>query len=162
MPAPPDTPPDQDSRAAATTRKALRNYQVLEKYEAGIELKGTEVKSVRQGRVSLDEGFGKIDRGQVYLHGVHILPYEHGNVHNHDPRRPRRLLLHRREIKRLIGQVAEKGLTLVPLRLYFKRGYAKVQLGLCRGKQVRDRREDLRRKTAQREAERAIAARHRT
>jgi SsrA-binding protein len=159
MAKPSDTSASEGRGTIATNRKARRNYLVIEDFEAGIELRGTEVKSLRMGRVSLDEGFGRVEHGEVFLHGVHILPYEHGNIHNHDPRRPRKLLLHRREINRLIGQVAEKGLTLVPLKIYFTRGRAKVKLGLCRGKQLHDRRQDLRKKTADRETQRAIAAR---
>jgi SsrA-binding protein len=142
----------------ASNRKALRDYHVIEEFEAGLALKGTEVKALRQGRVSLDEGYAQVEDGQVILLGVHIMPYEHGNVHNHDPRRPRQLLLHRREINRLIGQVAQKGLTLIPIKLYFKGSRAKVRIGLCRGKHARDRRDDLRKKTADRETARAIAA----
>ncbi|MBU0677726.1 MAG: SsrA-binding protein SmpB [Verrucomicrobia bacterium] len=148
----------EPSKAAATNRKARRDYHVLQKLEAGIELRGTEVKSLRQGRVSLGEGYARIERGEVVLHGVHILPYEHGNIHNHDPLRPRRLLLHSHEIAKLIGLVQEKGCTLVPLRLYFKKGRAKIELGVCKGKHTQDKREDLKRKTADREAERAIRA----
>ncbi|NKB25350.1 MAG: SsrA-binding protein SmpB [Kiritimatiellae bacterium] len=143
----------------ASNRKARRDYLVVEKLEAGIELQGTEVKSIRAGHISLDEGYGRLEDGEVILHGVHINPYEYGNQFNHDPRRPRRLLLHRKEIKRLIGQIAEKGQTLVPLRIYFKRGRAKIELGLCKGKHAQDRRQELRKKTADREAERAISER---
>ncbi len=146
-----------DRATAATNRKARRRYHVIETLEAGIELRGTEVKSIRQGRISLDEGYARIDDGEVVLEGVNIMPYEHGNVHNHEPTRTRRLLLHRHEIKRLIGQTAEKGQTLVPLRVYFKRGRAKIELGVCKGKDVADRREDIKRRTADREAARAIA-----
>ncbi len=146
-------------RQIASNRKARRDFHVLEKLEAGMELRGTEVKSIRAGKVSLDEAFARIEDGQVFLYGMHVQPYEHGNVHNHDPVRPRRMLLHSREIHRLLGQTTAKGNTLVPLRLYLRRGVVKVELGLCRGKQRADKREDLKRRTADREAERAIAAR---
>lgn len=144
----------------AGNRRARRDYQVLESMEAGLELRGTEVKSLRAGHASLDGSFARVDRGQLFLEGANIKPYEQGNVHNHDPVRSRRLLLHRAEIDRLASTVAEKGLTLIPLKLYFKRGKAKLQLGLCRGKQVHDKRETLKRKTADREAQRAMSRRY--
>lgn len=145
------------AKTVATNRKARRDYYVLETYEAGIELRGTEVKSVRAGRASLGESYGRVENGQVILYDLHIMPYEHGNVFNHDPKRPKRLLLHQREIHRLFGQVAVKGQALIPLRLYLKHGLVKVEVGLCRGKLFEDKRETLRRRTADREAERAIA-----
>jgi len=136
----------------ATNRKALRDYEVVERLEAGIELAGTEVKSLRGGNVSLDEGFARVENDQVWLYGVHIAPYLQGNIHNRDPRRRRKLLLHKREIQRLFGRATLRGLTLVPLRLYFnKRGYAKVELALCRGKKLYDRREDLRKRAMERD-----------
>ena len=150
------------SGAVASNRKARRDFHVLDTLEAGIELRGTEVKSVRQGNLNLTEGYARLEKGgDVVLYGVHINPYDHGNVHNHDPVRPRRLLLHRREIKRLFGQMALKGYTLVPLRAYFTRGRLKIELGLCKGKQALDKREDIKRKTADRDTARAIAARNR-
>ncbi len=146
----------------ATNRKARRDYHVLDKIEAGIALLGTEVKSIRQGNLNLTEGYARLEKtGDVLLYGVHINPYDHGNVHNHEPARPRRLLLHRREIKRLFGQTAIKGHALVPLRAYFRRGKVKIELGLCKGKQDIDKRQDMKRKTADREAERAMSARNR-
>lgn len=154
-------PPEKNSRNLATNRKAHRDYLVLEKIEAGIELQGTEVKSLRASRVSLDESFAKIENGEAILHDLHIMPYEHGNIHNHPPRRPRRLLLHHQELKRLYGKVAIKGNALVPLRIYLRKGWVKVELGLCKGKHTVDKRETLKRKTAQREADRAIAAHRR-
>lgn len=157
-----EKPSSPKTSAIATNRKAHRDYHVLEKIEVGVELRGTEVKSIRQGNMNLAEGYARLEKsGDVVLYGVHINPYDHGNVHNHDPVRPRRLLLHRREIKRLFGQTAIKGHALVPLRAYFKRGKVKVELGLCKGKQTIDKREDLKRKTADREAERAMSARNR-
>jgi SsrA-binding protein len=138
--------------AVATNRKAFRDYTVLEKFEAGIELAGTEVKSLRQGNVSLDEGFARVENGEVFLYGVHIAPYEQGNIFNKDPRRRRKLLLHRHEIKRLFGKAILRGLTLVPLRIYFnKRGLAKLELALCRGKKNIDRREDLKKRAMERD-----------
>lgn len=152
------TPAPKSSRSTlASNRKARRDYEILDTLEAGISLVGTEVKSIRAGHISLTEGFAHVDQGQVILEGVNILPYDHGNVHNHDPVRPRRLLLHRREINRLIGQTAEKGLTLIPLKAYLKRGRIKIEIGLARGKHHEDKRETLKRKTADREAARAIA-----
>jgi SsrA-binding protein len=145
------------SNTIATNRKALRDYHILQQIEAGIELRGTEVKSLRNGHVSMNESFAKEEQGEIILFNLHIMPYDHGNVHNHSPRRPRKLLLHRQEINRLHGQTAEKGLTLIPLKMYFKRRLVKVELGLCRGKHLHDKRETLRRKTADREAARTIA-----
>jgi len=141
----------------AANRKARRDYQILDTYECGIELRGTEVKSIRDGKVSLNESYASVDNGQVYLHQCRIEPYSHGNQFNHDPLRPKRLLLHRAEITRLYAQVREKGLTLVPLKLFLKRGRVKLDLALARGKDVQDKRETLKRRTADREAQRAIA-----
>jgi SsrA-binding protein len=138
--------------AVATNRKALRDYEVIERLEVGIELAGTEVKSLRGGNVSLDEGFARVENDQVWLYGVHIAPYAQGNIFNRDPRRRRKLLLHKHEIQRLFGRATIRGLTLVPLRLYFnKRGYAKVELALCRGKKLYDRREDLKKRAMERD-----------
>ncbi len=142
---------------AATNRKARHDYTIVDTLETGIELRGTEVKSIRQGKASIGEGYARIEKEEVILYGVHILPYDHGNIHNHDPVRPRKLLLHKREIHRLIGLTAEKGFTLVPLQLYFKHGRAKIELGLGKGKQHEDRREDLKRRDSERDARRAIA-----
>jgi len=140
----------------ATNRKALHDYFIEERYEAGLALLGTEVKALREGQVNLQDSFARIEDGNVVLHQCHISPYSHGARENHDPLRPRRLLLNRDEINRLAGKVQLKGLTLVPLSLYFKRGRAKVELGLARGKQRGDKRETLRRKAAEREVERAM------
>lgn len=138
--------------ATATNRKALRDYHIIEKLEVGIELVGTEVKSLRVGQVSLDEGFARVERNEVFLYGVHIAPYAQGNIHNRDPRRPRKLLLHKHEIRRLFGKAILRGLTLVPLRIYFnKRGMAKVELALCRGKKFYDRRDELRKRAMERD-----------
>jgi SsrA-binding protein len=152
----------KDSRPpVATNRKALRDYFVVQRIEAGIVLRGAEVKSIREGRFSLNEAFSRIDKGQAVLCGFHIQPYEHARADGYDPVRPKRLLLHRREIDKLVGETATKGMALVPLKLYFHRGHVKVELGLCRGKHAGDKRETIRRRTAEREAERAIASRTR-
>ncbi len=148
-------------KIAATNRKALRDYLVLETLEAGLELRGPEVKSIRNGRFSLTESYAVVHNGEAMLHGLHVLPYEHARADEQEAARPKRLLLHRREIDRLVGQTAQKGLTLIPLKIYFKRGLVKVELALCKGKRAGDKREAMRRKTAEREAERAIASRTR-
>ena len=147
--------------AVATNRKARHDYHILEKFEAGIELRGTEVKSVRAGHIDLSRSYGRVENGEVFLHELDIRPYEYGNVFNHEARRIRRLLLHKVEIKKLTGQMALKGQTLIPLRIYFRRGKAKVEIGLCKGKDSKDKRETIRRKTADREAARIIAAHRR-
>jgi len=141
----------------ATNRKAFHDYFVVDRLEAGVELLGTEVKSVRAGNVTLTGGFASLDGREMILHDVHIAPYECGNRFNHDPTRPRRLLLHRREIERLASRIAQKGFTLVPLSLYFRKRWAKVEIGVCRGKQDVDKRETLRRKDADKETRRAMA-----
>ncbi len=154
--------PESDGRkVAAENRKARHDYTVLDTIEAGLELRGTEVKSLRDGQSSLAGSYAVVQNGQATLLDFHIAPYKCGNVHNHEPKRPRRLLLHRKEIDRLFGHVQVSGQTLVPLRVYFRHGIAKVELGICRGKQFDDRRETLRRKEADRDAERAIASRTR-
>jgi SsrA-binding protein len=137
--------------------KARRDYFILETIEAGIELRGTEVKSLRHARASIDEAFARIDhRRQAWLYNAHIQHYEQGNRYNVDPVRPRRLLLHKKEIDRLAGQLNAKGLALIPLKIYFTKSYAKVLLGLGRGKAEIDKRETLKRKTANREIDRAM------
>jgi SsrA-binding protein len=135
-------------------KKAWHNYFIEDKYEAGIALLGTEVKSLRDGKANLGDSYAKIQRGEVFLVDAHISAYRFGNRFNHDPLRTRKLLLHRREIRRLVGKVQEKGLTLIPLRLYFSDGRAKVELGLAKGKKLFDKRETLKRKTMEREMER--------
>ena len=137
-------------------RKARHDYFILEQMEAGIALQGTEVKSLRAGRANLKDSFARVQEGQVWLYGAHISPYDQGNRFNHDPERPRRLLLHKREIWRLMGRVQEKGLTLVPLSLYFKRGNVKVELGLAKGKAEYDKREAIARRESDREIARAL------
>jgi SsrA-binding protein len=141
--------------------KARRDYFILETIEAGIELRGTEVKSLRNARASIDEAFARVERGQCWLYNAHIAPYEFGNRYNVDSRRPRRLLLHKKEIHRLAGQLNAKGMALLPLKIYFTKSLAKVQLGLGKGKAQHDKREALKRKTAEREIDRAVAARAR-
>ncbi len=139
-------------RSVATNRKALRDFSIIEKLEAGIELAGTEVKSLRTGKVSLDEGYARVENDEVFLHNVTISPYEQGNIYNREPGRKRKLLLHRSEIRRLFGKTTLRGLTLVPLRIYFnRRGLAKVELALCRGKKTIDRREELKKRAMERD-----------
>jgi len=135
-------------------KKAWHNYSIEDRYQAGIALLGTEVKSLREGRANLGDSYGKIKNGEVFLVDAHISPYNFGNRFNHDPLRTRKLLLHKKEIRRLIGKVQEKGFTLIPLRLYFSDGRAKVELGLAKGKKLFDKRETLKRKTMERDMER--------
>ena len=142
-------------RVIARNRKARHEYEILEQVEAGIVLRGAEVKSLRDGKASFVDAFGRIDGGEAWLHNLHISPYEKATIDAPDPVRPRKLLLRRREIDRLSSKTREGGLTLVPLDIHFRRGFAKVTLGLARGKKQRDRREDLKRRTMQREVERA-------
>ena len=143
----------------ATNRKALRDYFVLEHFEAGIELRGPEVKSIRDGRCSIGESYALVDKGEVQLLNFHVQPYEYSRSDTYNPIRPKRLLMHRKEIDKVFGQASVKGQTLVPLKVYLKKGLVKVELALCKGKQAGDKREALRRKTADREAERAMASR---
>src|SRR5215813_9981937 len=148
-------------KVVATNRKAYHDYEVLETYEAGIALRGTEVKSLRESRVNFKDCYAAVDNGEAWLIGCHISPYHHGSDANHEPERKRKLLLHRREIGRLLGKVAERGLTLVPLRLYFKEGRAKVELGLARGKKLHDKRAAIREREAKRELAKETRARQR-
>jgi SsrA-binding protein len=143
----------------ASNRKARHDYSILETVEAGVMLTGTEVKSLRLGRASLVDGFASIDNGEVFLHGVHIPEYDRGSWTNHEPRRVRKLLLHRDEIDRLLGKTREGGLTLVPLAIYFSSGKVKVELALARGKRAYDKRQDLARRDADREISRAMGRR---
>jgi SsrA-binding protein len=131
-------------RVVSTNRKAFHNFTILETYEAGLALRGTEVKSLRESQVNFKDCYASIDNDEAWLIGCHISPYHHGSDANHDPERRRKLLLHRREIARLLGKVAERGLTIVPLRLYFKNGRIKVELGLARGKKLHDKRASIR------------------
>jgi SsrA-binding protein len=144
-------------KTIARNKKALHEYQILETWEAGVVLAGPEVKSIRAGKVSLAESFAKVERGEVWLHGMHISAYDPASRWNEDPVRPRKLLLHNREIRKLIGATEQKGLTLVPLELYLTRGRVKVAIALARGKKLHDKRADLKRKAIDRETQRAIA-----
>jgi SsrA-binding protein len=147
-------------KVVATNRKAYHDYFIEEKFEAGMVLKGTEVKSLRDRRVNLQDSYASVKEGEVLLHHCHISPYSHGNLMNHDPIRTRKLLLHRKEIDKLLGKTQQKGLTLVPLRIYFSaRGRAKVELGLAKGKKQHDRRTSIRAREAGREVERAMKER---
>lgn len=148
-------------KSIAENRKARHDYFIEETYEAGLALQGTEVKSCRLGRVNLRDGYAQIEQGQIYLNNVHISPYEQGNRFNHDPLRKRRMLMHKGEILKLFGQVREKGYTLVPLRLYFKKGRIKVEIGLAKGKKSYDKRDDIAARDVQREMARAIRSRGR-
>jgi SsrA-binding protein len=138
----------------ATNRRARHKFKLLERFEAGIELRGSEVKSLRDGKAQINEAYAVIDDGEVWLRGAHIPPYLPASSQNHDPDRPRKLLLHRREIERLIGKTAERGLTLVPTRIYFKGPRAKVELALATGKEGRDRRREIQERDTRREVER--------
>ncbi len=140
-------------KLVANNKKAFHDYFIDEKYEAGIELHGTEVKSMRMGKCSIKESFIRIEKGEVYVYGMHVSPYEKGNIFNKDPLRIKKLLLHKAEINKLAGKISEKGYTLVPLQVYFKDGRAKVEIGLARGKKLYDKREDLAKKDIKREAE---------
>lgn len=144
------------TKQIADNRKARHDYFVLETIECGIELVGTEVKSIRQGGVNLKDSWCSVDDGEMWIKGMHISPYDHGNIFNKDPRRVRKLLLHKREIMRLFGQVQQEGLALIPLSLYFKGSRVKVALGLCKGKKLHDKRDDMAKKAADREIERAL------
>lgn len=137
-------------------RKARRDYEVLDSFETGIVLQGTEVKSLREGKANLKDSYAAVEKGEVFLYNVHISPYEAGNQFNHEPERPRKLLVHRAEIRRLIVKTQQQGLTLVPLKVYFKRGKVKIELALVRGKRQFDKRHDIARRQAQRDVERAL------
>ena len=151
---------EKTETVVATNRKAFHDYFIEERYEAGIMLRGTEVKSLREGRVNLQDSYASVRGNEVFLHQCHISLYSHGNLTNHDPTRVRKLLLHRAEIHKLLGKTQQKGLTLIPLRIYFsKRGYAKVELGLAKGKRLYDRRETIKSREAGREVQRAIKER---
>jgi len=145
-------------RAIATNRRARHEYEILETLEAGLVLRGTEVKSLRAGLVNFKDSYATVRNGEVWFLGCHISPYSHGTDANHDPERDRKLLLHDREIKRLAGKIAERGLTLVPLKLYFKKGRAKLEIGLGRGKKLHDKRSALREREVRREMDKAARA----
>lgn len=148
----------ENFKTITENRKARHEYFVIESMETGIELVGTEVKSLRQGSVNLKDSWCSIDNGELFIKGMHISPYEKGNIFNRDPIRVRKLLMHKKEINRLFGKVKQDGLTLIPLSLYFKGSRVKVQLGLCKGKKLYDKREDAAKKDAKRQIERAVKA----
>jgi SsrA-binding protein len=150
-----------DPGDVASNRRARHRYEVLESFEAGIELQGSEVKSLRSGKAQIAEAYAAVENGEVWLRNAHIPPYEPAAAQNHEPERPRKLLLHRNEINRLLGQTQKKGLTLVPLRIYFKGPRAKLELALVRGKEQRDRRRELRERDQKREIDRELSARQR-
>ncbi len=143
-------------KVVATNRKAAHDYVVLETYEAGIELVGTEVKSLREGKCNLKDSYATVKNGEIFLVNMHISPYSHGTAFNHDPTRQRKLLLHRQEIDKLSGKIKERGLTLVPLKVYFRRGRAKVELGLVKGKHTYDKRKDIAKRDMEREMKREM------
>lgn len=149
-----------DIKLVAQNKKAGHDYFVLEKYEAGIELFGTEVKSVRQGRVNLKDSWCSIEKGEIFACGMHISPYEQGNIFNRDPLRKKKLLMHKREIRRLYDKVRQEGLTIVPLSIYFLKGRAKLEIGLCKGKKNYDKRETAAKRDAKRDIERSMKERY--
>ena len=152
---------EKAQRIIADNRKAWHDYHVLETFEAGVALLGTEVKAIREGRINLRDSYARVENGEVWLMNVHVSPYSHTGYAHHDERRQRKLLLHRHEIRKLVGQVKEKGLTLVPLQLYFKNDRVKVALALVKGKQAHDKRETIRRREVDRETRAAVKARQR-
>ncbi len=150
----------ESMKLVANNKKAYHDYFVDEKYETGLVLHGTEVKSLRLGQCSIKEAFVRIENGEVWVYGMHISPYEKGNIFNKDPMRPKKLLMHKSEINKLLGKIKEKGFTLVPLQVYFKDGRAKLEIGLCRGKKNYDKRESIAKKDMKREAERDFKIRN--
>jgi SsrA-binding protein len=150
---------EEAQKNIAENRKAFHDYHILETFEAGIVLVGTEVKSIREGSANLRDSFARVEGGEVWLYNVHINPYSHRGYADHEPTRKRKLLLHRQEVRKLIGKTVEKGLTLVPTRLYFKNGHVKVALALARGKQAHDKRETIKRREADRETRAAVKER---
>ena len=150
----------EERQIIAQNKKAQHDYFVLETYEAGIELFGTEVKSIRKGRVNLKDSWCSIDEGEIFVNGMHVSPYEQGNIFNRDPMRVKRLLMHKREINRLFGVTKQQGLTLIPLSVYFLKGRAKIEVGLCKGKKNFDKRDVAAKKDAQREIERNFKERY--
>ena len=153
-------PREKGTKQAAANRKALHDYFVLERYEAGIELFGTEVKSIRAGTVNLKDSFCTVKNGELFAHGIHISPYTHGSYYNKDPDRPKRLLMHKKEIRKLHARIQQDGLTLIPLSLYFKDSRVKVEVGLCKGKKLYDKREADAVRSARRDMDRAIKERY--
>ena len=151
---------EKGSRLIANNKKAYHDYFIEETYEAGIALHGTEVKSLRMGKCSIKESFARIENEEVYIYGMHISPYEKGNIFNRDPLRVKKLLLHKSEIRKMKGKIAEKGYTLVPLKVYFNRSLVKVEIGLAKGKKLYDKRQDIAKKDQRREAERDFKVRN--
>ena len=149
----------EEERIAISNRKARHEYEVLDSFEAGIVLKGSEVKSLRLGNANLQDSYAYLKEGEVWLSGMHINPYEQANILNHDPTRERKLLLHKKEIRKLVGKTSEKGLTLIPLKVYFKTGRAKVELGVCRGKRSYDKRAAIAKRESEREMRRQFVRR---
>ena len=149
----------EERNLVANNKKAYHDYFIEEKYEAGLVLHGTEVKSLRMGKCSIKEAFIRIENGEVYVYGMHISPYEKGNIFNKDPLRIKKLLLHKQQIRKLIGNSAEKGYTLVPLQVYFNNGRAKIEIGLAKGKKLYDKRQDIAKKDQKREAEKELKIR---
>ncbi|MGW8427113.1 SsrA-binding protein SmpB [Peribacillus simplex] len=148
--------PKGSGKQLAQNKKAYHDFFIEQTFEAGIVLQGTEIKSIRAAKVNLKDSFAKIQNGELYLHNMHVSPYEQGNRYNHDPLRTRKLLLHKKEINKLIGETKETGYTIVPLKMYLKNGFAKVLIGLGKGKKQYDKREDLKKKEAKRDIERAF------
>ena len=149
-----------DGKLIANNKKAYHDYFILDTYETGISLAGTEVKSLRMGKCSIKESFVRIENGEVFIYGMHISPYEKGNIFNKDPLRPRKLLLHKYEINKLLGKTKEKGIAIVPLKVYFKGSLVKVEIGLAKGKKLYDKRQDIAKKDQQREASRDFKIRN--
>ena len=150
-----------DGKKVATNKTARRDYHILEAYEAGIELAGTEVKSLRASKANLKDSFARVEKGEVILYNMHISPYEFGNIANVEPKRPRRLLLHKSQIRKLIGQTTQKGFALIPLSAYIKRGRVKIELALAKGKRFYDKREAIKRREAAREMQRVLRMKNR-
>ena len=156
---PPQTERQKAERMVSENRKALHDYHILETFEAGVVLQGTEVKAIREGRVNLRDSFARLENGEVFVYNVHISPYSHRGYADHEPTRKRKLLLHRQEIRKLIGKTVERGMTLVPTRMYFKNGHVKVAISLARGKKAHDKRETIKRRDAERETRAAVKER---
>ena len=148
--------PKGEGNLIAQNRKASHDYFIEDTYEAGLVLQGTEIKSIRAGRVNMKDSFARVERGEVFLHNLHISPYEQGNRYNHEPTRTRKLLLHKKQISKLIGETQQAGYSLVPLKIYIKNGVAKILIGLGKGKKQYDKREDLKRKQDKRDVDRAL------
>ena len=152
---------NEQQKISLSNKRAYHEYEILEKFEAGIALHGTEVKSIRQGRVSFKDSYAKVMDGELWVVNLHITPYDHGGYSNHDPIRRRKLLLHKYELKRLIGKIEERGLTVVPLHIYFKGSHAKIQIGLARGKKTHDKRHDIAKRDMNRDAQRELKNKYR-